>query len=372
VSDPAQLLEQLVTIPSVNPRGQAHPAETPLAEHIARWAASHGFDAQVTPVRDGRANVIVTLPGDSDDVVLLESHLDTVEVDGMSVEPFALTVTDGRAYGRGACDAKGQLAVFMAAMERVAAQGRPSRTVVLAGVVDEEHQYIGVQDLRARLPRTPVVAVVGEPTSLRMVVAHKGCMRCRITVKGDAGHSSEPWGKRNSIALAGDVVAHLQSSGYQESLAAAAQPLVGPPSLAVTMIEGGTAPNILPESCTLTIDRRTGAGEDPHAVWEDLVRDLRERWQDAVEVAEPHIVDYALGAASSPELDALTAVLTRHGLASEPVGVGHGSDASKIALDGVPCVVFGAGDIAKAHTADEYVPLDQLETACAVITDFIR
>jgi len=372
MTDPAEILRQLIAVPSVNPRERPEAAETPLAEHVARWAQERGMVAELTPVRDGRCNVTVTLPGDSEEIVLLESHLDTVEVDGMAVDPFEMTVTDGRAYGRGTCDAKGQLAVFMAAMERVAARGRPSRTVVLAGVVDEEHLYVGVQALRARLPRPPVVAIVGEPTSLRLVVAHKGCMRCRITAHGDAGHSSAPWGRRNSIALAGEVVAYLQSASYQDALAAREQPLVGPPSLAVTLIEGGTAPNVLPESCTITIDRRTVPGEDPHEVWREIAQDLEARWPGVVEVAEPHIVDYALGAATSSELDALADVLGRHDLPTEPVGVGHGSDASKLALDGIPCAVFGAGSIAQAHTADEHVPLAELETACAVITDFIR
>ncbi|GAB6939299.1 M20 family metallopeptidase [Isoptericola variabilis] len=372
MTGPRALLEQLVRIPSVNPREAATPAETPLAEFVAEWARARGMQAELVPVQDGRANVVVTLAGASDDVILLETHLDTVEADGMTVAPYEVTYQDGRAYGRGTCDAKGQLAVFLSAMEAVAAAGVPSRTVVLAGVVDEEHRYVGVQELRRTWARTPLAAIVGEPTSLRMVVAHKGCMRCRITVRGDGGHSSEPWGRSNAISLAAEVVSYLQGPDVQGALDAQAQELVGPPSLAVTMIEGGAGPNILPETCTITIDRRTVPGEDPHQVWEALADDLTSRWPDVVEVAEPHIVDYALAATESPALDQFQAVLRSHGLDGAPLGVGHGTDASKLALDGVPCVVFGAGSIGKAHTADEYVPLDELDAACAVITSFIH
>jgi acetylornithine deacetylase len=375
VPDVEELLAQLIRIPSINPRGRAEPAETPVAEFVAEWARGHGMAADLHEVVDGRCNVVVTLPGDSPETVLLETHLDTVETEGMTVAPFAPTVADGRLYGRGACDAKGPLAVFLTAMAALARRGPRPHTVVMAGVVDEEHVYRGVLGLRDQGVTTtgPVVgAVVGEPTSLRMVTAHTGCMRCRITARGPGGHSSEPWGRVNPIATLAEVVDHLTGK-YAPALEALARPLVGPPSLAVTMIEGGTGPNVLPESATLTVDRRTVAGEDPHAVWRDLRQDLLTRWPEHLEVAEPHIVDHALETdPGDPFVRAVGEVLREAGHDPEPKGVGHGTDASKIAWDGVPCVVFGPGAIAQAHTPAEFVPLAELHAARGVVDALLR
>ncbi|MFI0466962.1 M20 family metallopeptidase [Saccharopolyspora sp. 5N102] len=370
MADPVELLANLVRIPSINPRERAEPAETELAEDIALWASERGMQAHTEEVLDGRRNVIVTLPGDDDRPLLLESHLDTVETDGMTIDPFDPVVRDGRLYGRGACDAKAPLAVFLTAMARLAERGPRPRTVVLAGVVDEEHLYRGVTALRASGLPTPVGAIIGEPTELRMVVAHKGCMRCRIEAHGEGGHSSQPWDKTNAIEVAADVVRYLQRE-HAPRLAALARPLVGPPSLAVTLIEGGQGPNVLPDSCVLTIDRRTVGGEDPHEVWAALRAELTDRWP--VTVHEPHIVDYSLDSdPADPFVRTVAGSLRESGLDAAPLGVGYGTDASKIALDGVPAVVFGPGSIACAHTADESVPLDEVRTAVDVVERVLR
>ncbi|MFC3996094.1 M20/M25/M40 family metallo-hydrolase [Nocardiopsis sediminis] len=371
VVDVVDLVSDMVRIPSINPRGRPEPAETPLAEFVAGWARAHGMHAELREVQDGRCNVVVTLPGDGPETLLLETHLDTVEVEGMSVPAHEPGVRAGLLYGRGACDAKGPLAVFLAAMADLAAAGPRPYTVVLAGVVDEEHLYRGVVALRD-YGLDPVGAIVGEPTSLRLVTAHKGCMRCRITTRGPGGHSSEPWGKTNAIAFAAEVVDHLAGE-HAARLDADVRPLVGPPSLAVTMIEGGSGPNVLPDRAVITIDRRTVAGEDPHEVWAALRAELVQRWPEGLEVAEPHVVDYALQ--TDPDLPLVrefAGALAAAELNPSARGVGHGTDASKIALDGVPCVVFGPGSIAQAHMPDEYVPVADLHTARSVLVDVLR
>ncbi|GAA2456308.1 acetylornithine deacetylase [Actinomadura vinacea] len=369
------LLGRMIRIPSVNPRERAEPAETPLAEFVADWAEGNGMRASLSEVADGRRNVLVTLDGDGAETVLLETHLDTVETDGMTVDPYEPVVKDGLLYGRGSCDAKGPLAVFMTAMAALARGGPRPYTVVLAGVVDEEHVYRGVQAMRREFAErgvAPIGAVVGEPTSLRMVTAHKGCMRCRITARGPGGHSSEPWGKTNPITTAARIAAYLADE-YAPALDALARPLVGPPSLAVTMVEGGSGPNVLAERATLTLDRRTVAGEDPHEVWRELRDRLLSRWPDGVEVADPHVVDYALETdPDSAFVRGFADVLRTAGHEPAPKGVGHGTDASKIAMDAVPSVVFGPGAIAQAHMPAEFVPLDELHAARDVVEALLR
>lgn len=369
MSDAKDLLRQLMAIPSINPRGAAEAAETPIAEWIAQWAQEQGLEAETHEVVDGRRNVLVTLRGASPETLLLETHLDTVETENMDT-PFEATEVDGKIFGRGSCDAKGPLAVFLSAMVAAKNSGPPPFTVVLAGVVDEEHQYKGVQAYR-KLGLEPFGAVIGEPTSLRMVTAHKGCMRCVITASGPGGHSSEPWGKTNPLETMAEVVLFLRSEAAK--LDQMARPLVGPPSLAVTLMSGGTGPNILPETASITVDRRTVAGEDPMEVFDSLKASLLAEWPNGLSVAEPHIVDYALETdTSSPFVSDFSAGLVEAGLDGTPKGVGHGTDASKIALDGVPCVVFGPGAIAQAHIPDEYVPVADLETAQQILESYIK
>ncbi|MFF8286914.1 M20 family metallopeptidase [Streptomyces albus] len=383
------LLAELIAIPSVNPREQALPAETPLAEFVAAYCRRLGMTARLDEVADGRCNVVATMPGRrTDECVLLETHLDTVETEGMTVDPFTARIHDGRLYGRGACDAKGSLAAFLSALARIAASGRPpERTVVLAGAVDEEHRYRGVTHLLGTEPGAEVAgdgsaqfgarcvgSVVGEPTGLALVVAHKGVMRCRILATGPGGHSSLPEGRVNPVETIAEVVRHLRDE-IAPRLSARQHPLVGAPTLVVTQISGGSGPNVLPERCEITIDRRTVGGEEPLQVWQELKDELESRFAGLVEVAPPHVVDFALPAQNEGAGAAFTAefgrALTAHGLDPVGTGVGHGTDASKICRAGIPSVVFGPGSMTEAHTPGEFVELAQLATATEVLVTLL-
>ncbi|MFC9427698.1 M20 family metallopeptidase [Streptomyces sp. NPDC056987] len=383
------MLSELIAIPSVNPREEAVAAETRLAQFVAEYCRRLGMTARLDEVTDGRCNVVATMPGRrTDEWILLETHLDTVETEGMTLDPFTAHIRDGRLYGRGACDAKGPLAAFLSALARIAASGHPAeRTVVLAGAIDEEHRYQGVTHLLGTGAETNptgdggegfaarcVGAVVGEPTGLALVVAHKGVMRCRIVAQGPGGHSSLPEGRINPVETIAEVVRYLRDE-VATRLTARRQPLVGPPTLVVTQISGGSGPNVLPERCEITIDRRTVGGEEPTQVWRELKDELENRFPGRVEVAPPHVVDYALpaqdegaGAAFSAEVGR---ALAAHGLDPAGIGVGHGTDASKICRTGVPSVVFGPGTMAEAHTPGEFIELGQLATATDVLVTLL-
>ena len=139
----------------------------------------------------------------------LESHLDTVETDGMTVSPFAAEIREGRLFGRGACDAEGPLAAMMLAMAELARGAPPPVDVMLAAVMDEEHQYRGVTALLER-GEPFAAAVVGEPTELDLVVAHKGCVRFGVTTHGRACHSSNPWEGENAIMRMAEVLEFIR------------------------------------------------------------------------------------------------------------------------------------------------------------------
>lgn len=373
VSEAAALLRQMVQIPSVNPRdGDAH-AEGEMGEFVAVWMEQNGVPAQIQEVLPGRPNVIATLKGrDPSRILLLESHMDTVEVEGMTVEPFAGQIQDGRLYGRGACDAKGPLAAFMLAMADLAKRGvTPPISVMLAAVMDEEYQYRGVSHL-LREYRGFTAAIVGEPTELNLVVAHKGSVRFQVTTLGKAAHSSMPWEGDNAIERMAGVIKHIQGTLGPE-LAARRHPRVGPATLCISLIRGGSAVNTVPEQCSIDIDRRTLPGEEPEEIWRDYKRRLEALAPRKIRVGEPYILDFALDTdAQSPLVTTLSQEVRAVGKDPEVAGVNYGTDASKIARLGVPTVVFGPGSIRQAHSAAEYIDTGELATAAQVLANLLE
>lgn len=362
-----QLLADLVAIPSVNPRrGQDPGGESAVARYISAWARQHGFRTRLEEVLPGRENVYVWVPGTHPGQLLLQSHLDTVEVDDMDA-PFTLTEHSGRWYGRGACDAKAQLAIFMTAIER--SDSTPHPDILLAGCIDEEDHYRGVSRLCAGglIDADTIGAIVGEPTNLRCVTAHMGVLRGTLTATGPGGHSSQGGRVMNPIETLAEVISYL-AGPERKRLGSLRHPLLPPPTLTVTTVTGGEAINVLPRRVTACYDRRTLPAEDPQAVWATLADQIHHRWP-AVTADQPLLADQGLE--TPPDagvVKAFRTALSGLGLPAEPIGVPFGSDASKIARLGVACVVFGAGSIEQAHTPNEYVDEGQLHTAVEVIS----
>ncbi len=367
-----ELLRALINIPSVNPRDGVGDGEARLAGFVRDWFVGRGVQADLYEVLPGRPNVVAVVPGLTRRAVLLETHLDTVEVEGMTVDPYAGVLRDGRMYGRGACDAKGSLAAFMTATARLAAGAPPPCTVVLAGVADEEYQYRGVLRLLDDLPQITgevIGAIVGEPTDLTLATAHRGVVRFTVRTLGVAGHSSRPAEAVNAISLMARVIAHLDATepgvpGHR---------LLGPATHCVTQIRGGTGPNIIPGRCEMDVDRRTLPGEDPHEVWQRMGAQLAALLPGQVEIDPPFNVDYALDTrADAPIVAALQGPLGGRGRDATVRGMPFCTDASKIARAGIPAVVFGPGSIASAHSSDESVALDDVRLAADVVVDTIR
>ena len=369
----AALLADMVRIPSVTPRDGHAPAERDLAAFVAGRLERAGLEVAVEDVVDGRSNVVARLAGrDRSRTLLLESHMDTVEADAMTVDAFGAEVRGGRLYGRGSCDAKGCLAAFMLALEaRVASGAAPPVDVALAAVMDEEHRHRGVLHLLEGGP--PFAgAVVGEPTELRLVVAHKGCVRFEVRTLGRGAHTSQPADGDNAIRRMADVIRFVEDD-MAADLAGAGHPLVGPPTICAVMVRGGAGINIVPPDCTLSIDRRVIPGEDPDRVFARCRAAIEALDPDRIEVLPPMVTAHAL----TPPPDgaevvaALASALGAAGLEAAPCGVNYGSDASSIAAAGIPAVVFGPGTIADAHQPDESVELAQVAAAATVVADLI-
>ena len=361
------LLASLVGIDSVNP-AHGGPGEAAVAAFVAEWFGRRGIETFRQEVLPGRENVVAVLPGrDRSRRIVFEAHMDTVSAAGMTIAPFTPTVRDGRLYGRGACDTKGGLAAMMHAVAEVhAARQVPPCDVWMAAVVDEEHAFAGVSRLVAGLAAD--AAVVAEPTGLTIVPATKGVLRFSIDVHGVAAHSSKPHLGVNAISHAARLIQALD--GLHAKLAATSHPLLGPATGAVTMISGGVQINVVPERCSLAIDRRLIPGETPDGVlagYQAVIDTLAgEHAGFRATLQPPALVDGPLDTpADAPAVVAALGVCAELGLPGRVEGVPYGSDASKFARHGVPAFVFGPGSIDQAHAAVEYVPTESVERAAA-------
>ena len=376
------LLADLVAINSVNP-AYGGPGEAAVADYLRGQFAAAGLTCLTQAVQPGRDNVIGVLPGrDRSRRVVLEAHMDTVGVDGMTVEPFQPRIRDGHLFGRGSCDTKGGLAAMLAAVLGLASERQtPACDVWLAAVVDEEHAYRGVLSLVdgiATADGCTAAAIVAEPTSLRIVSATKGVLRFQIRLTGRAAHSSKPHLGTSAITAAAHVILALDTL-HNDLATHTPHPLLGPATGSVGLIQGGTQVNIVPEVCELAVDRRLLPGEDPAEVLDSYRRLVAGTL--ATHPTSPLVASTidTLLADETLETDLSAAVVITAaaingelGLEPVPLGVPYGSDASKLSKRaGVPSIVFGPGSIDRAHAADESVPLNEVTTATTFFREFL-
>jgi acetylornithine deacetylase len=366
-------LAGLVRINSVNP-AYGGPGEREIAGCVRRFFEEHAIEVREEAVWPNRPNVIARLPGrDASRRVILEAHLDTVSVQGMTIPPFEPHVAEGRLYGRGACDTKGGLAAMMHALAEVKSLGIiPPCEIWLAAVVDEEFSYRGVVSLCAGLAGQ--AAIVAEPTDLRAVIASKGVLRWRIRVQGRSAHSGKPHLGVNAINHMARVVLALEED--HRRLAENPHPLLGPATCNVGVIRGGVQVNVVPHECVIEVDRRLLPGENADAVlahYRNLLDGLQAQHPTLrVEMEPPMLADEALATpADAPVAQLARMVLKEMGRDDQLCGVPFGSDASKLSRQGIPSIVFGPGSIDDAHGAVEYVNIADVQAAVDFYREFI-
>lgn len=388
--DPLDIARQLVSIPSVNPMGRdfAGPEflETRLTDYLESLFGEMGLPCLRQTVSPGRENILTRLDGpippqQGGALVLFDAHQDTVPVDGMTIDPFDPVVREGRLYGRGSCDTKGSMAAMLAALVRLAEQ-RPAgmATVVLSCTVNEEFGFTGAQACttlwadpavdNAFLPRRPDGAIVGEPTALDVVVAHKGAVRWTCRTRGRAGHSSQPDAGTNAIYRMARAVPLFERYQAEAAPLAPRHPLCGGATLSVGTIRGGISINTIPDVCTIEIDRRVPPGESPEDAYRHVLDFFAAHWD------EPYEVEHSRPMLQLPPLDDTNNDRLARRLAHETqavtgrcrrIGVPYGTHAAIYAAAGVPSVVFGPGHLEQAHTRDEWVPVAQLDQAAEVL-----
>ncbi|MBP3958272.1 M20 family metallopeptidase [Gemmata sp. G18] len=374
-----QLLAELVRLPSVNPMGRADidPAlvhESRVTDFLEAQLRAIGCEFYRQRVAAGRENLVATYtpPGPVPFHVLFEAHQDTVPVDGMIVEPFGAKIEGGKLYGRGSCDVKGGGAVMLTAFARLIRE-KPagSAKVTLAFTVDEEHGGAGIQELMASGFRADC-AIVAEPTLLNIVNAHKGVARWALETTGRACHSSRPEQGVNAVYRMARLLGGIEE--YAQKLQSApADPVLGSRTISVGRVTGGVSPNTVPDFCRADVDRRLLPGETYESATAELEAVLK-----ALPGADFPFVLARSSAGCLPLSPALSVDLVkRFGAAIDSVTGGHivhpvpfGTDAATVAAAGVPVVVFGPGDIAQAHTKDEWIDLAQLEPAAEILFRF--
>lgn len=366
-----KLLGELIALPSVNPAflpaGHPRAGEKQVADFLAATAARAGLDVEFREVLPGRANVLARLSprGKARQRILLAPHMDTVN--GSDAQ-FLPRRHNGRLYGRGACDTKGSMAAMLSALGDVAAiSERPEQTeIVFAGLVDEENAQRGSRALGASKFKADL-AIVGEPTSLKVVTAHKGSLWLKLQTTGKSAHGARPDLGRNAVHMAARVVDLLETR-YAAQLARRRHRLLGQATVSVGVIHGGTQPNIVPDHCELVFDRRTLPGETEATVWRELKTLLKTHGLRADCISDKLAPCLAM---ETDSRQPLVARFLRSVGQTRPAGVDYFCDAAVLAEGGIPSVVFGPGDIAQAHTADEWLDLASLEGARARLVGFL-
>jgi acetylornithine deacetylase/succinyl-diaminopimelate desuccinylase-like protein len=370
------LLCELVALPSVNPAllppGDPRSGEHRVTDYVAARAARAGLDVDFAEVLPGRRNLMARLApaGSCRSRVLLAPHADTVGNPGLSDRSFRPTVRNGRLHGRGACDTKGSVAAMLAALMELAERGpRPAHTeVVLALLVDEEQDQSGSRFL-ARQRFKADLAIVGEPTQLKVLAAHKGVCWTTVETRGRAAHGARPELGRNAIHAMSRVVEVIETH-YARLLKKRRHALLGQPTVNVGMVRGGTQANIVPDQCMALVDRRTIPGETDGQVFRELRALLRKHGSPAL-LRASHPGKECLPMETDARLP-LVRELMHHAGQRSPAGAHFFSDASVLSHGGIPSVLFGPGNIDQAHTADEWIALKSLRRATEILSSFLR
>ena len=367
-------LREIVAIPSVNPAlsgDDAQRGEARLVDWLEPWFAAKGFRTERVGATPGRPNLLVRFGAAvPDKTILFESHLDTVGVEGFEGDPFALRESDGKLYGRGACDTKGPLAAFLAALdeETLAALARSPVQIAWLGAIGEETGNLGAEEAAAAGLRADECVVL-EPTGLRIVHAHKGVCWFTVATRGRAVHASDPSRGDNAILKMREVWRILEEATAEAERRFAGAAL-GRPTLSIGTIRGGTATNVVPDVCEIQVDRRLMPGETAREVLDDLRKRL---------AAVPGGVEIGLMKEglpfhtdeTSPLVRRFGAALSAAGVAPEREGAAWCSDAGVLASVCGQTIVWGPGDIAQAHTVSEFIEASALEAGRETLRRFL-
>lgn len=359
----AEWLSRLVQIPSVTtaqggPRaGVAN--ETRIAQAVAGWFREFGGEVEQEEVFPDRPNVYGIWRGRTSRWAALDVHVDTAGVEQMTDDPFSGRIADGRVYGRGSVDTKASLAVALALLEYMHQNSMtPEPNLLVAATADEEGTACGAPVFAAWVRKRGVPLdqlAVAEPTLCAPVYSHRGILRMEFQVQGVSTHSSQPHLGKNAITAAAHLVLaleeehrRLQTLSYPEGF--------GPPVLTVTLIHGGRGISVVPDSCSVFIDRRVVVGEKAAEVRDRLLEMLQNRCPLPFTAKTLSAKDAFHQPPDSPWVRQLA-----EWSGKEPQVVPYCTNALSYGGLSRECVVIGPGSIDQAHGAEEWVEISELE-----------
>jgi acetylornithine deacetylase len=363
-----EILARLIAFPTVV--GAPNDA---IVDWVCGYCEAAGAEVTVLPGPEGdRSNLFVTIGPREARGYIISGHMDVVPASEPEwrADPFVLRRDGDRLYGRGTTDMKGFLACALASLPQLAAMNL-QRPMHLAFSYDEEAGCRGVPHLIAALPslcEKPLGAVIGEPSRMQAVRAHKGKAAVRLEVIGRSGHSSRPDLGLNAVHAMAGLITQVVAYGQSLTNGPVVQDFVPPySSLQVGVIAGGQAVNIIPDRCTADIEVRAVPGVSPSSLLEPVKAQLLALRDSGFEVTWHELSAYpALSLAEGSKLTALLVELT----GQEPLAaVSYGTEAGLYQQAGIDAIICGPGDIGRAHRPNEYIEIGELAACQKMIED---
>ena len=369
------MLADLVNTPSVSCTSPAEDqGNLHVIHHLATWLADLGFDTEVMPLPDrpDKGNLIATL-GEGANGLVLAGHTDTVPYDehAWQSDPFGLTVKENAFYGLGACDMKGFFPVALEAIRELRA-GDLNRPLTIVATCDEESSMAGARLLVDQDRPKARYAIIGEPTGLTPIYAHKGIMMLSLKADGHTGHSSNPALGCNALDAMSNVM--LALTKFRKQLAEKHQHPgfeVAVPTMNFGCLHGGDNPNRICGQAELQIDLRLLPGMDSDAVLADLTHVAQAASAECgapltVTPFYPPVPPFE----SNPEGDLVRSLAQWSGHAPETVA--FGTEGPFLQSLGMETVIFGPGSIDQAHQPNEYLAIDQINPGKQALTNAIK
>jgi len=373
------ILERLIAFASVSARSNLD-----LIHWIRDDLAAFGIAAEVVPAPDGqpKANLWATIGPAAPGGIVLSGHTDVVPVEGQpwSSDAFVLTKRDGRLYGRGTSDMKSFIALCLALVPEM--QAKPlKKPIHFAFSYDEEVGCLGAPHLIAELGRRfpkPALAIIGEPTEMKLGTRHKGCYSFETEVTGRDGHSSQTHKGANAIVAAAEIVTELQRIAEDLKSSRFTDANFDPPypTINIGRIEGGTAVNIIARHCAVHWDFRATPGADPSLVLPQLETFVAKTVLPRLHQVAPEASIATRPRAKVPPLsdepggaaETLVKFLTG---ANETIGLAFATEAGQFQEAGLSAIVCGPGAIAQAHQPDEFIAISEIEAGEAFLRKLI-
>ena len=373
VSTAKELLARLIAFDTTS-----HKTNIPLIDFVEVYLAGHGIESCRVPTPDGlKASLFATIGPRDAGGVALSGHTDVVPVAGQSwdTDPFKMVEQDGKLYGRGTCDMKGYLACALAMVPDLVTR-KLKMPFHIAFSYDEEVGCTGVRPMIAELGKKlplPRMVFVGEPSKMAVVDAHKGPARWRVELTGRAAHSSMPHYGVNAIAYAGRLIGELLRM-EEELKTSTRNPRFDPPwtTMQVTQIEGGTASNVVPVPCWFGWETRALPGFDPMSLDRRLKAFAAEKCLPEMQRVAPEadikiMATNRVPAYAADTKSGIVPLTLKLAGQNETLAVSYCTEAGLFQDGGAPAIICGPGDIAQAHTANEFVHIAELEKCLAFL-----